>query len=248
MKLLKPSVTPRGTADFFFRINGNKRCSNATHTTLLLTLMSDVSQEVIDEFFPEVPSVEELQEFIRIFEETHPKFNFRGYLSCVHPPEGYEQAHEFAVYTLDFVRHGEGEDETFDAIPAHWFSASRATEVDQEGHDDGSQVTRQAVQHLLDSIGVDNLLGATVELAYEQNLSISPPFQRGADRWISSLEDGEEQPVLADDDVAGDGAPDFDEDEDEDEESEDFVEEGGKGLKRPRSPSHDDDQVDACVA
>ena len=74
MKLLKPSVTPRGTADFFFRINGNKRCSNATHTTLLLTLMSDVSQEVIDEFFPEVPSVEELQEFIRIFEETHPKF------------------------------------------------------------------------------------------------------------------------------------------------------------------------------
>lgn len=151
------------------------------------------------------------------------------------------------MYTLDFVRHGEGEDETFDAIPAHWFSASRATEVDQEGHE-GPQDTRQAVQHLLDSIGVDNLLGATVELAYEQNLSISPPFQRGADRWISSLEDGEEQPVLANDDDAGDGAPDFDEDEDEDEESEDFVEEGGKGLKRPRSPSHDDDQDDACVA
>ena len=79
---------------------------------------------------------------------------------------------------------------------------------------------------------------------------ISPPFQRGADCWISSLEDGEEQPVLAndfdeDEDIyrmltldAGDGAPDFDEDEDEDEESEDFVEEGGKGLKSPRSPSH----------
>ena len=133
---------------------------------------------IIDEFFPEVPSVEELQEFIRIFEETHPKFMPPGgsYLSCVHPPEGYEQAHEFAVYTLDFVRHGEGEQETFDAIPAHWFSASRATEVDQEGHDDGSQVTRQAVQHLLDSIGVDNLLGAAVELAHEQGLSISPPF------------------------------------------------------------------------
>jgi hypothetical protein len=37
--------------------------------------MSDVSQEVIDTFFPEVPSVEDLQEFIRIFEETHPKFS-----------------------------------------------------------------------------------------------------------------------------------------------------------------------------
>ena len=43
-------------------------------------------------------------------------------------------------------------------------------------------------------------------------------------------------------------SPFFDEDVDEDEESEDFVEEGGKGLKRPRSPSHDDDQDDACVA
>ena len=194
--------------------------------------------------------MEELQEFIRIFEETHPKWDLScgGYLSCVHPPEGYEQAHEFAVYTLDFVSHDEGDEEWFDVIQAHWFSASRATEVDQEGHDDGSQVTRQAVQHLLDSIGVDNLLGATVELAHEQGLSISPPFQRGADRWISSLEDGEEQLVLADDEVADDGAPDFDEDEDEDEESEDFDEEGGKGLKRSRSLSHDDDQDDACVA
>ena len=203
--------------------------------------MADVSQEVIDEFFPEVPSVEELQEFIRIFEAEYPRATW-----LPDPPEDYEQAHEFAVYTLDFVRHGEGEEETFDAIPAHWFSASRATEVDQEGHE-GPQDTRQAVQHLLDSIGVDNLLGATVELAHEQGLSISPPFQRGADRWISSLEDGEEQPVLADD-VADDGAPNFDEDEDEDEESEDFDEEGGKGLKRSRSPSHDDDQDGACVA
>jgi hypothetical protein len=33
--------------------------------------MSDVSQEVIDTFFPEVPNVEDLQEFIRIFEETY---------------------------------------------------------------------------------------------------------------------------------------------------------------------------------
>jgi hypothetical protein len=62
MKLLKPSVTSSGPADFFFRIQRQHRYSNATHTTLLLTLMSDVSQEVIDEFFPEVPSVEELQE------------------------------------------------------------------------------------------------------------------------------------------------------------------------------------------
>jgi hypothetical protein len=201
--------------------------------------MSDVSQEVIDEFFPEVPSVEELQEFIRIFEETHPKFSppWGSYLSCVHPPEGYEQAHEFAVYTLDFVRHGEGEEETFDAIPAHWFSASRATEVVQEGHGDGSQVTRRAVQDLLNAIGVDNLLGATVELAYEQGLSISPPFQRGADRWTSSLEDGEDQPVLADDEVADDGAPDFDEDEDEDEESEDFVELKGEEASKGLVPS-----------
>jgi hypothetical protein len=36
--------------------------------------MSDVSQEVIDTFFPEVPNVEDLQEFIRIFEETYQKF------------------------------------------------------------------------------------------------------------------------------------------------------------------------------
>jgi hypothetical protein len=77
-----------------------------------------------------------------------------------------------------------------------------------------------------------------VELAHEQGLSISPPFQRGADRWISSLEDGEEQLVLVGDDAADDGAPDFDEDEDEDEESEDFDEEGGRGLKRPRSKSY----------
>jgi hypothetical protein len=83
----------------------------------------------------------------------------------------------------------------------------------------------------LDSIGVDNLLGAAVELAYEQHLSISPPFQLGADRWISSLEDGEEQPVLADDDVAENGVPDFDEDEDEDEDFEESVEEGGRDLK-----------------
>jgi hypothetical protein len=211
--------------------------------------MSDVSQEVIDTFFPEVPSVEDLQEFIRIFEETRPKFSppWSSYFSD-RPPEDYEQAHEFAVYTLDFVSHGEGDEETFDAIPDHWFSASRATEVDQEGHEDGPQDTRRAVQVLLDAIGVDNLLGATVELAHEQGLSISPPFQRGADRWISSLEDGEEQPVLAGDAAANDGAPDFDEDEDEDEESEDFDEEGGRGLKRPRSPSHDDDQDDASVA
>jgi hypothetical protein len=100
----------------------------------------------------------------------------------------------------------------------------------------------------LDSIGVDNLLGAAVELAHEQGLSISPPFQRGADRWISSLEDGEEQPVLAGAAAAGDGAPDFDDDEDEDEESEDFDEEGGRGLKRSRSLSHDDDQDDASEA
>jgi hypothetical protein len=68
-----------------------------------------------------------------------------------------------------------------------------------------------------------------VELAYERHLSISPPFQLGADRWISSLEDGEEQ-------------PDFDEDEDEDEDFEEPVEEGGRGLKRrSQPPSHDDD-------
>jgi hypothetical protein len=35
--------------------------------------MSDISQEVIDTFFTEVPSVEDLQEFIRIFEETYPR-------------------------------------------------------------------------------------------------------------------------------------------------------------------------------
>jgi hypothetical protein len=214
--------------------------------------MSNISQEVIDAFFPEVPSVEDLQEFIRNFKETHPRSTLNplwGPYIDDRPPEDYEQAYEFAVYTLDFVSHDEGDEEWFDAIPAHWFSASRATEVVQEGHEVGPQNTRRAVQDLLDAIGVDNLLGATVELAYEQNLSISPPLQRGADRWISSLEDGEEQPVLADDEVAGDGAPDFDGDEDEDEESEDFVEEGGRlGLKRSRSLSHDDDQDDACVA
>jgi hypothetical protein len=78
--------------------------------------MSDVSQEVIDTFFPEVPSVEGLQEFIRIFEETRQKFHLGGYHGR-RPPEDYEQAHKFAVYTLDFASHGEGEDETFDAIP-----------------------------------------------------------------------------------------------------------------------------------
>jgi hypothetical protein len=78
------------------------------------------------------------------------------------------------VYTLDFANHGEGEEETFDAIPDHWFSASRATKVDQEGHDVGPQDTRRAVQNILDAIGVDNLLGAAVELAHEQGLSISP--------------------------------------------------------------------------
>ena len=84
-----------------------------------------------------------------------------------------------------------------------------------------------------------------MELAHEQGLSISPPFQRGAIAGSAALEDGEEQPVLADEDVAEDGAPDFDEDEDEDEDSEGAVEEGGRGLKMSRSPSHDDDQDDA---
>jgi hypothetical protein len=39
--------------------------------------MSDVSQEVIDTFFPEVPSVEDLREFIRIFEDEYPRETWR---------------------------------------------------------------------------------------------------------------------------------------------------------------------------
>jgi hypothetical protein len=83
----------------------------------------------------------------------------------------------------------------------------------------------------MDSIGIDNLLGAAVELALEQGLSISPPFQSAADRWIDSLAEGKEQPVLSADDVAENEPPDFDEDEDEDEDFEEAVEEGGRGLK-----------------
>ena len=49
----------------------------------------------------EVPSVEDLQEFIRIFEEAYQKF-LLGYHGR-EPPEDYEQAYKFAVYTLDFV-------------------------------------------------------------------------------------------------------------------------------------------------
>jgi hypothetical protein len=73
MKFLSPQCNPKSLADLLFRIQRQQRYSNATHTPLLLTLMSDVSQEVIDEFFPEVPSVEELQEFIRIFRGDPPE-------------------------------------------------------------------------------------------------------------------------------------------------------------------------------
>jgi hypothetical protein len=89
------------------------------------------------------------------------------------------------VYTLDFVSHGAGDEEWFDAISAHWFSASRATEVDQEQG-----------------------RGAALRIQGD----------RGRPR----------------DDVAENGAPDFDEDEDED--FEEPVEEGGRGLKRSPPP------------
>jgi hypothetical protein len=99
------------------------------------------------------------------------------------------------VHILYFVSHDEGDEERFDDIPctgsAHPVGV---TEEDQEGLG-GSQDRMDSIE--LTTIGVDNLLGAAVELALEQGLSISPPVPSAADRWIDSLEEGEEQPVLS---------------------------------------------------